>query len=225
MGEAVAADQPFVGRGQPRSDVSKEAVERPRHSSQIQRVDEQSRGLDLPAAVGSEKATKLLLGGPCPPCGLPLEGAERLQVALSGEDIFHRGGAEGADQLVLEVCGAHEEPERFQIGASQVRAKAGPLERLLEVTFLCGVTEARQPEVEPPRSEPIQEASDGVRTSDRDNGNALGAKIPATTFGERLDREPVTGPFDQDDRTHGAVESRRGPHWSILMVALASRSM
>ena len=93
--------------------MSKEPVQRPRHSGEIERVDEKSRRLDLPAAVRAEEATKLLLGGPSAPRRLLLEGAKRLQVALSGEDLFDRGGAEGADQLVFEVCDAGEEAECF----------------------------------------------------------------------------------------------------------------
>jgi hypothetical protein len=41
--------------------MSKYTVHRPRHFSEIQRVDEQGRVLDLPAAAGAHEAPKLLL--------------------------------------------------------------------------------------------------------------------------------------------------------------------
>jgi hypothetical protein len=48
----------------PPSDMCKYTVQRPRHVSEIQRVDEHGRGLDLPATVGAEEAPELLLSGP-----------------------------------------------------------------------------------------------------------------------------------------------------------------
>jgi hypothetical protein len=64
-----------------------------------------------------------------------------------------------------------------------VGAEAGPLETALEVGFLCGVTETCQPDVQPPRAEQTQEASDGLRTPDRQDGNPLRRKVPATALG------------------------------------------
>ena len=70
-------------------------------------------------------------------CGLLLEGAERSKVALRVDDLLHGGGAERADQLVLQVCDAHVEAEPFHLGASEVGAEAGPLEPAPEVALLC----------------------------------------------------------------------------------------
>jgi hypothetical protein len=50
---------------------------------------------------------------------LLLEGSERSTFTLSVDHLFHGGGSEGADQLVLQVCDAHVETECFQIGASE----------------------------------------------------------------------------------------------------------
>ena len=91
--------------------MGKDAVQWPRHFGEIERVDEQRRGLDLPAAVGAEEAPKLILMGPSPPRGLLLEDAERFKVTLGVDDLFDGDGAEGADQLVLQVCDAHVEAE------------------------------------------------------------------------------------------------------------------
>jgi hypothetical protein len=51
-----------------------------------------------------------------------------------------------------KVCDAHVETERFHIGATEVGAEAGLLESAPEVTFLFGVTEARQSDIEPLRT-------------------------------------------------------------------------
>lgn len=164
------------------SDTSKYTVQRPRHLGEIQRVDEQGRGLDLPAAVGAEEAPELLLTGPSLPCRLLLEGAERFKVTLSIDDPFYGAGTEGADQLVLQVGNAHVETESFHIGASEVRAEACPLETALEVALLRGITEARQSDVKPLRAEEIQEASNVLRTPDWNDGDALSIKIPTTAL-------------------------------------------
>src|SRR5439155_13891875 len=113
---------------------------------------------------------------------------------------FHGGGPKSADQLVLQVCDAYVETESFQIGASEVGADAGALESALEVALLGGVTEAREPDVLPPRAEQIQEASDRLRTPDRHDGDALGVEIPATALGQRVERDLVADSFDKHDR-------------------------
>src|SRR5215204_3407061 len=118
----------------------------------MQRLDEQARVSDLPASATTHEAPKLLLSGPSLPRRLPLEGAERSKLTLGVEDLFHTGGTERPDQLILQVCDAHVETERFHIGASEVGAEAGPLETAPEVTFLSGVTEARQSDIEPLRT-------------------------------------------------------------------------
>ncbi len=181
--------------------MSKHTVQRPRHLGEIQRVDEQGRVLDLPAAAGAHEAPKLLLIGPSLLRRLFLEGAERSKLTLSVNDLFHGGSSEGADQLVLQVREAHIETDPLHIGASEVGAEAGPLETALEVALLCGVTEARQPDVKPMRAEQIQEPSDVLRTPNWHDGNALIVKIPTTSLSQRFERELVADPFNKHDRT------------------------
>jgi hypothetical protein len=188
--------------------MSKYAIQRPRHSCEIQGVDEQGRRLDLAAAVGAEEAPKLLLIGPSLPRRLLLEGAERSKVTLSVDDLFHSGGTKAADQLVLQVRDAHVEPESFHIGATEVGAQAGPLKTAPEVALLWGVTEARQPDVKPARAEPIQKASDVPRTAHWHDGDALGVKIPTTALSERFEGELVADPFNKYDRMCGECLSR-----------------
>src|SRR5436309_2889466 len=102
--------------------MSKYTVQRSRHPGEIQLVDEQGRVLDLPAAAGAHEAPQLLLLGLSLLRRLLLEGAERSKVTLSIDELFHGGGTEGADQLVLQVCDADVETEWLHIGASEVGA-------------------------------------------------------------------------------------------------------
>ena len=143
------------------------------------------------------------------PRRLLLQSAERLKIVLSIDDAFHRGGTEAADQLVFEVYDANIETVCLHAGASEMGAETGPLERAPEVGFLGGVAETRQFEVEPLRAEQVQEASYGLRTSNRHNRDALGVKIPTPALGKRLDRDLVTGPFDEHDRTRVGAYGQR----------------
>ena len=93
------------------SDVSKQTVQRLRHLGEVQRIDEQGRVPDLPAAAAAHKAPKLLLIVPSSPCRLLLQDPERSKLTLSVDYPLHAGGTEAADQLVLQVCDAHVEAE------------------------------------------------------------------------------------------------------------------
>jgi len=181
--------------------MGEQAVQRPRHPCELQGVDEQPRVSDLAAASRAHEAPQLLLSGPSSLGRLLLEGAERPELTLSVDDLFHRGGAEGADQLVLQVCDAHVEAERLHIGATEVGAEAGPRQTAAEVALPPYVTEARQSEVEPPRTEQIQETPDVRCTPDRHDGNSLGVQVPTTALSQRFERELVADPFDQHDST------------------------
>ena len=66
--------------------MSEHAIQRPRHTREVQRIDEQGSRLDLPAAVRTDEAPELLLRGPSAPGGLLLESAERPKVALGIDD-------------------------------------------------------------------------------------------------------------------------------------------
>jgi hypothetical protein len=169
---------------------------------EIKCIDEQTRVPDLPAATAAHEAPKLLLGGPSLPRRLLLEGAERSKLTLSGNDLFHGGGTESTDQLVLQVGHANVKTQSFHPGAGEVGAKARPLETPLEVALLCSVTETRQPDVKAVRAEQIQEASYGLCAPYRHDGNALSFKISTSALSERLDRELVADPFNEHDRTH-----------------------
>jgi hypothetical protein len=189
--------------------MGQHAVQRSRHPAEIQRVDEQGRVSDLPSAAAAHEATQLLLRGPPMPRGLLLERAERSQVTLSVDHLFHSGGPKGADQLVLQVCHADEETEAFHIGAAEIGTQAGPFQAAPEVTLLARIAEASQSDAMPLRAEPFEEASDVRRTSDGHDGDALGLEIPLTPLGQRLKRGLVAVPFDEHDRTPDHVISNQ----------------
>ena len=181
--------------------MSKYQIKRPRYLSEIKRLDEQTRVSDLPAAAAAHKAPKLLLSRPSLPRRLLLQGAEGSKLSLSVDDLFHGGDTESADQLVLQICDAHIEAEPFHIDASEIGTEASPNETASELVLLCGVTQTRQPDVEPLRTEQIQEPSDGLRTPDGHNGNALSVKISTTAPSECFERALVADPFNEHDRT------------------------
>src|SRR5207248_11405307 len=97
------------------SDVSEHEVERPRHLGELQRLDEQTRVADLPPAAAAHEAAKLLFLSPASPRGLLLERAKGPEIALSVDDPFHGGGAERANQLVLQVVDAHVEAQPLHL--------------------------------------------------------------------------------------------------------------
>ena len=181
--------------------MSKHQVERPGDSDEIERIDQQTRVSDLPAAAAAHEAPKLFLGGPSLPRRLLLECAERSKVTLSVDDLLHGGGTQSADQLVLQICDAHVETQPFHLDASEAGAEAGALETAPEVGLLSGVAESRQRDVEPLRAKPVQEPSDGLSAPDRHNGDTLSVKILATPRGQRFERALVTDPFDEHDGT------------------------
>lgn len=146
---------------------------------------------------------ELLLNGPPSPFRLPLEGAERRQVALSIDDLFHGGRAERSDQLILQVRDADVETESFHLVATEVGAETRLLETAPEVALLADVAQARQPYVQTCRAEDLQEGSDIRRTPHRDDRDAVGVEIPTAPDRQRLQRELIADPFNQDDGTGG----------------------
>ena len=196
--------------------MSKHQLERPRHLIELERLDEEARVADLPAAAAAHEAPQLLLCRAALPRRLLLEGAEGSELSLSFDDFFHRCRTERADQFFLEIRVADVEAQPFHLHTSQVRAETGSFEGAAEVALLCGVVETRQPDVEPLRAEPFQELSDRLRTSDRHDRDALGVETPTTAPSQRLERALVADPFDQHDRACPAVWCSQGLHPSAL---------
>lgn len=171
--------------------MSEYPVERSRHPGEIQRIDEQPRVADLSAAAAAHETPKLLLGVSTSPGGLLLQCAKRSKITLSVEDLFHADGTQSADQLVLQVCRAHVEPQPFHVDVGELGAETGPLEAALEVALLAGVADTGQPDAQSPRAEQLQELSDGLRAADWHNRNPLGMKVATTALSQRIQRALV----------------------------------
>jgi hypothetical protein len=184
--------------------MDKDAVEWSRDASEVESLDEQARVLDLPARAASHEAAKLLLSRASLPLRLLLEGAERADVAVSRENVFDRGDAEGPNQLGLEIGLAHVEAEFFHFGASEIGAQAGALESMSELGLLASVAEAGESHVAGFQIQAIEEPADPVGASDRNDRNTFGLQVLATACGERFDRDFVADSLDDHGHTHQA---------------------
>ena len=131
------------------------------------------------------------------------------------DDLLHRRGAEGADQLVLQVGDADVEAEPLHLDTCEMGPEARALEAAPELALLCGVAQAREPGARPLRAEPAQEAFDRLRATDGHDGDSLGLEIPTTPRGERLERDLVADALDEHDGT-GLDTCAQRVHGSIL---------
>ncbi len=107
----------------------------------------------------------------------------------------------GADQLVLEVDDADEEPQLLHVTAGEIRAQARVLETAPEVVFLLDVAEARQREALPARAVQLEVAPDCLGASHRHYGNSFRFEVAPLPLGERLDRVSVADSLDEDYRS------------------------
>ena len=116
-------------------------------------------------------------------------------------DLHHRVGADGADQLGLQVRVASEEAESLERLAREVVAEPCPFERAVELRLLGGVAETGELDVGAVEAE---EAADRLCPADRHDDHALRLEVPFATLGKRLDGHRVAGPLDEDDRAWGS---------------------
>src|SRR5438552_99869 len=181
--------------------VSKHAVQRPRYLRKIERLDEQTCVAELPAVGAAHEAPQLSFDSLASPGRLFLEGTEGSEVALRVEDGFDRGGAESADQLVLQIFDADVEAQPFHIEAGEMRAEPGPLEAAPEHDLLTCVTETGQPRTRPLRAEASQEAPNRLRAPDRHDRDSLIVEIATAAGSEGRERDLVADSFDEHDRT------------------------
>src|SRR6478609_3497820 len=181
------------------SDPRQQQIERTRHAGRVERLDEQARVADLPAAARAEEAAELRLRRASALGRLLLQRAEGPQLALRVYDPLDRLEPEGADQLVLEVVDADEEALPLEAGAAGPRAEAGALEAAPEVLLLAGVAQPGEFDVQAARPEPLQLARDRLGAADRHDADPLGRQVAAAAPGERLDGCLVAQPLHQDD--------------------------
>src|SRR5436190_9635147 len=119
------------------SDGGEHAVERARYLGEVDCLDQQACVSDLPAIGAAQEAPQLTLDGPSSPRRLLLKGVERAEVAVVVDDGLDGGGAESADQLVLQVRDADVEAQPLHPRAGEGAAEAGPLEAAPEHVLLA----------------------------------------------------------------------------------------
>jgi N-acyl homoserine lactone hydrolase len=181
--------------------VGEELGQWPGDVGEVEGLDEEGCRADLPAAVGAEEPSELLLDGSLAPPRLSLEGPEGAEIAHPVDDPLHRRGPQGSDQLVLQVFDADVEAQPLQVLAGEVGAEASSLQSVSETALLAGVAEAGQPDVQAFRTEPIQERADVRRASHRHDGHTLGFEITVRSRCESLEGALVALAFDEHDRT------------------------
>jgi hypothetical protein len=139
------------------------------------------------------------------PLRLVLEGAEQFELALGIDNSFDCGRTKRTDQLVFEVIDANEEPEPLHVGTSQARPDPGPFERAFEDALLARVAEARKPHSGPMRTKSIEVFSDVRGTPHCNDGDSYGIEIPTSTLGERIERQFIAYPFNEQHCTANSI--------------------
>jgi len=179
--------------------MGKDSVERPRDAFEIERLHEQAGVADLAASAAAHEPPKLLLGGAVAPRRHLLERSKPAEVVVSVEDLFDARRAERTDQLLLEIRDADVEPEVLQVGARELGAETGALERLSEDPLLGGIAKTREARAILLCNELLEERPDAMCASEALDPNARGRKVQAAPLGERFDCDLVTLPFDDHD--------------------------
>ena len=64
---------------------------------------------------------------------------------MAVEDLFDRGGAEAANQLILEIVDTHEEAHRLHTLATEIGTESGPFETAPKVVLLARIAQSRDP--------------------------------------------------------------------------------
>ena len=123
-----------------------------------------------------------------------------MEIAVGADDLLDARRAERADQLVLQVGDANEEPELLHVRAREVGTKAGTLERAAKHRLLAGVAEAGDPWAVHSGAELLQEGSDAVRSSERNDPYSSPLEVHPAPLGQRFDRDLIAHPFDDNDR-------------------------
>src|SRR5205085_5407035 len=159
-------------------DRGEHAGEGTRDLARLHRLDEQRRIAEVTAAV-LQPAAQLSLGRPPPPVDLVLKAAERVELALCGNDILDTLGTQRADQLVLEILDANM--RRVAEDASEPALLAGVAEPDGTLSLVLGGS--------PP---------DRLRAADRNDLDPT--EVQAEPPRDCLERDAVGDAFDEDDR-------------------------
>jgi hypothetical protein len=174
-------------------------VERARHVVQVQCKHQRAGVLRLAARAGADEAAQVLVRAASPLSRLRLQATERWKLALRIDNPLDAVDTEGPDQLVLKVRDADVKAEALQAGAVQVGAEAGALEGSPEVGLLALIAETAQHDLGSLAAQFEDEAADRVRASDGNDLDAGTREIQAAPPRQRLQRDFVALPFDDDD--------------------------
>jgi hypothetical protein len=189
--------------------MSEDPVERPRDPVEVERLDEQTRVADLAPSAAAHETPKLLLGGAASPCGHLLELSKAMQIVVRADDPLHARHTERADQLLLQIRVADEEPEAFHVRAGEAgaEAEAGPLQRPAEDRFLARIAETCEPR--PIFPELLEERSDPMSPSETLDADSQGSEVDGAALGQRFHCHLVALAFDHHDRGHDGLLRRR----------------
>src|SRR4051794_15337629 len=186
--------------------VLQNEIEWPGHLRELERVDQQARVTDFSPAAAAHETAELLAERPTAPLRLLLERPERSEIAVRRDDALHGVAPQSANQFVLEIGLADVEAERLHAFACDLCAEGAALEPAAELAFLAGVAEPRERQTEPTRPVEVERAADRLRAADRHDGDAFGGEVAAAARGQRLERDAVADPFDEDDGARVGVD-------------------
>lgn len=170
------------------------AVERTRHPAEVEGFHERPCERDLP--VG-EKTAELLVERSGSVRRLLLIRPKGTELAVSGENLLDRIGAERANDLVLEIRVAIVEAHPFHLLAAEIETDARASQRPPQEVDFAGVAETCQPDVCAVGAVPLHEPAHRLRPADREDANPFGGEIPTTSERERLQGDSVARSLDQ----------------------------
>jgi hypothetical protein len=174
-----------------------------RQPVQVHRPGEQARVPELTPGAAAQEPPQLRRGELTAPLRLPLQAAERAEIALRINERLDPGSAGRADQLVLQILDADVKAQALHVRPRPRRPDAGPGQTAPEHVLLAKVTQARQPQASPGGTEPRQVARHRVSAADRQDHHAFRAEVPAVAHGQRLDRDLVADPLHKHDGPRG----------------------
>ena len=125
---------------------------------------------------------------------------------------IHGGGSDGANELVLEVAVADEEPSSLEFRACLKLPVPGPRQRLADVPLLGSVAQAREAQTVAVRAETGEEGRQGLSAADRHHDDAFPRQVSCLEACQSLHRDLIADSLDQDDgsRVPGALQCRCG---------------
>jgi hypothetical protein len=127
--------------GGQRTQASTAASGRGTHPRSAGHLHQRASVAQLATRACADEPAKLSVDRSTPLRGLLAEGVERGGFPLGRDDLLHPADAERSDQFVLQIGGAHEEPELLHARSVQVLAQSSGLEMSAEQRLLIGIAQ------------------------------------------------------------------------------------